>query len=681
MSPRALRCLLLLATLFGGAAGAIAQEPTPATLDAGSFADPEGLQFTFAWRFRAGDDPDWAEPALDDSGWELVDPLMPPGKLPAGGWHGVGWFRRHLIVESAGWGRRLAIRLTAAGAAEVYLDGRLVGSAGTFVPNATLEVPPARHGPWPMVFSARPDHVIAVRYACNAPTAAPAPASGIGFTLSIVPAGTMVAAARRDVELLGPLAIVLVFVTLLHLTLFAFYPRLRENLFYALNMAVLALIVFRDYGNAQVPRPAWVDALSRLAAPAPTLAVLFGLLTYYAVRTRPFPRTWKPFTVAAVVLMPAVYFSPDPYATLLWCAYLAVMVGEIIRVESSGKTVQREGVTVLLVGLALLAGFVGLQVLINFRLVPAVAGISAVYTLGVLAAVVTMSLFLAGTFARTSLHLERRLAQVETLSAQVLEQERAAHAAELHAQLVEAESARQSRELEAARSLQLSMLPAILPAVEGLEVAVSMTTASEVGGDYYDFRSGGDGSLLAAVGDATGHGAAAGIMVTAVKALFSTLAGQPSLATILGECDRVLRGMNVHPHHMCLALARVCRDAAVVCSAAMPPVLHYRAASGAVEEIGTGSLPLGGRLAPAYEERRVALAPGDTLLLASDGFAEVLDPTGGPLGFDGASEAFRRAAGGPAQQVVDSLGAAVAAWRGEREQTDDVTFVVIRVQP
>jgi sigma-B regulation protein RsbU (phosphoserine phosphatase) len=181
-------------------------------------------------------------------------------------------------------------------------------------------------------------------------------------------------------------------------------------------------------------------------------------------------------------------------------------------------------------------------------------------------------------------------------------------------------------------------------------------------------------------GDATGHGLSAGIVVTAVKALFGALPPEAAPAEILGSCDRVLRGMRFGRLQMCLAVTRLTPRSAALASAAMPPALRHRAAGGAVEELGVGGLPLGGRLAATWSERSTSLSPGDTLLLASDGFAELSDPGGRPLGYPGAAEAFRRAAAGrDARAVLEALEREAAAWRGERRQEDDVTFLVVRV--
>jgi len=147
------------------------------------------------------------------------------------------------------------------------------------------------------------------------------------------------------------------------------------------------------------------------------------------------------------------------------------------------------------------------------------------------------------------------------------------------------------------------------PVFRGSTSGAAMRTATEVGGDYYDFRVEPDGTLLVALGDATGHGVSAGIVVTAVKAIFTSLEGAMSLPGILARCSGVLQGMHTGPVRMCLTLARVQPKGVSLCAAAMPPMLVYRAATAEVEEIVTSSLPLGGPLADRYEERIVPLTP------------------------------------------------------------------------
>src|SRR6185369_5353181 len=156
-----------------------------------------------------------------------------------------------------------------------------------------------------------------------------------------------------------------------------------------------------------------------------------------------------------------------------------------------------------------------------------------------------VSIFLARQFARTNLDLESQLAQVKQLSEKELEHQRTE--AELRVQHAQekAENERRARELEEARQLQLSMLPKNVPQLPYLEIAAYMKTASEVGGDYYDFHLGEDGTLTIAVGDATGHGLKAGTMVTATKSLFESLAAQADVVETLNDASRALKLMNL----------------------------------------------------------------------------------------------------------------------------------------
>jgi len=447
-------------------------------------------------------------------------------------------------------------------------------------------------------------------------------------------------------------------------------------------MAAFVGIIFSDGVLVPISSVAYWRVANRANTPLILATIFFILLTYLAVRVGRLPRSWIGFAVVGVTLAAWSGFDPSVVARRwTWYLYFGAMLVEVVRVEARLPKARREGMQVLLVGLAVTGVVIGLQILITAGAVPAPSGLSEVYVFGVLAFAAAMSLFLAGTFASTSKHLERRLVEVSTLSEQILEQERAAHEQELASRLLEAEDARKSDEIAGARELQLSMLPGGLPEAPGLEAVAVMTTATEVGGDYYDWKTGEDGSLLVALGDAAGHGLAAGTLVTAVKAIFTVLDTEPGLAATLAEYDRALRGMNVHSRHMCLTLARITPVAATVCSAAMPPALLYRAETSEVEELGAGGLPLGARLRSGWQERRTALAPGDTLLFATDGLAELLAPDGTELGFDGAARIFQDAAGAPAHEVLERVMEQANAWRGERMPTDDLTLVAVRVLP
>ncbi|HEV3074388.1 MAG TPA: SpoIIE family protein phosphatase [Thermoanaerobaculia bacterium] len=676
------RCGALILGVVLASSAVHGQEPAPVRLEQAILARGEAIDLLRAWRFHPGDDPRWSDPAFDDSRWELVEPQLEPGKLPAGGWPGVGWFRRHLRLEPALAGKVLAVRLEAPGAARVFLDGHAILASEPALGTTAADF---GHGAFGAArFDSRPVHLLAVRYELSGAGPAGSLPPGRGFRLSL---GTTangvqgIAEERRRSWVEATLIVLPSALALLHLALFWAYPKSRENLFYAASMVAFAGIVAHDLVVLRTTTDAWRELALRAGTPFILAAIFFVLLTFFAVRTARLPRSWIGFAAAGCGLAVWSWFDPSPLARSGgWYVYFGAMVVESFRVGRNADALPREGASILFIGLALLGATVVLQILLNLGIVPALPGITGWYIVGMLAFAVAMSLYLARSFARTRVHLERRLAEVRTLSAQVLDQERAAHEQELRRRLLEAENTRKGSEIAAARELQLSMLPASLPQTAGLETAAVMTTATEVGGDFYDFKLREDGSLVVAVGDATGHGLPSGTLVTAIKALFSVLGDGQTLPQALAECSRALRRMNLRHLHMCLTMARITPRTVTVCCAAMPPVLLYRARTGQVEELGAAGLPLGSGLDAAWEERSAALAPGDTLLLASDGFVELLDPAGTVLGYDGAASALRAAGGAPADETLRRLVARAAAWRGDREPSDDVTLVCVRVR-
>ncbi|HEY9421244.1 MAG TPA: SpoIIE family protein phosphatase, partial [Thermoanaerobaculia bacterium] len=245
--------------------------------------------------------------------------------------------------------------------------------------------------------------------------------------------------------------------------------------------------------------------------------------------------------------------------------------------------------------------------------------------------------------------------------------------------LLQTEYERKSQELEDARLFQLSLLPKVLPDHPAYEIAVSMRTATEVGGDYYDFHLADDGALTAAVGDATGHGARAGTMVTAVKSLFSAFASRTTPRELLAEAARAVKRMELERMAMGLCLVRLEGGTLTVSAAGMPPILLHRSRDGAAEEIALVGMPLGGLLS-AYDERRLEIQPGDTVLLMSDGLPELTDPEGEPFGYVRVRETFESLGGKTPEDVIAGLTAAAEAWAAGQAPKDDITLVAIRVR-
>lgn len=190
---------------------------------------------------------------------------------------------------------------------------------------------------------------------------------------------------------------------------------------------------------------------------------------------------------------------------------------------------------------------------------------------------------------------------------------------------LKAEHQRKSRELEAARQIQLAMLPQQVPDHPTLDLSVSMKTATEIGGDFYDFYVAEDGTLTFALGDATGHGAQAGAMVTATKFIFSDYAASQDIVQFLAKASQSLKQMRLPRLYMALAIGRFRDHTLELAGTGLPPAYLFRASSGAIEEIPLKGIPLRGYGSGSYQKSVIDLFPGDSLILMTDGFPELFN--------------------------------------------------------
>ncbi len=275
--------------------------------------------------------------------------------------------------------------------------------------------------------------------------------------------------------------------------------------------------------------------------------------------------------------------------------------------------------------------------------------------------------------AQARLHMQEAEHRAEAAELQ-------AKAAEAQALVVQAENERKTKELEEARQLQLSMLPKEIPQLAHLDIAVYMNPATEVGGDYYDFNLSSDGVLTVAVGDATGHGLNAGMMVTAAKSLFETLASEPDTVNIMNQSNHVIRQMNFATLKMAICYLKIRGNKLCASGAGMPPLLVYRGSTNDLEEIIFKGMPLGSLTSFPYEEKQVDLFPGDKIILMSDGFPERLNPKNEMLDYPRAYQAILAAAISSPKEMVQHLVKRGEEWADGRPQDDDVTFVVMEIK-
>jgi serine phosphatase RsbU (regulator of sigma subunit)/predicted ester cyclase len=190
------------------------------------------------------------------------------------------------------------------------------------------------------------------------------------------------------------------------------------------------------------------------------------------------------------------------------------------------------------------------------------------------------------------------------------------------------ERARVEQELQVARRIQHALLPKSVPELRGWEIAHDYRPAREVGGDFYDFVRLRDGSLGMVVGDATGHGVPAALMMANTQSVLRAFArrGGSEPGRILAEVNEAL--FTYIPSNMfvtCFYGVLDPESGRFRYANAGHNLPYCRQADNAIELRATG-MPLGLMAGMSYEEKESVLAPGECILLYSDGLVEAHNP-------------------------------------------------------
>ena len=644
------------------------------------------------WKYLPDDEPRFADPQFDDRAWETLNgTAITLDSIPQSGWRGSGWFRLRLQVDPALIHQPLALVLVHYGASEVYLNGKLIERFGTVgaTPETEVEYNP-NTVPLAIVLDGRSEHVIAVRHSCMVMRDATSWRSrwlhllasqqllrnytnrtieyGAGFGIKMQELKQAQAKIDRLKSLDGRgfalyasgLALA---IGLLHLLMYWFYPDQRANLFFGLFACLVFVTVTSQYAlNVGHFGASGILFLSVVNSLSFHLFLMSLLVFFYTVFLQRLPKLFWLWLIVAVSFFFLAQFNLLQRGYLI---FLVLALVEVLRVVIQAIRNRVDGARIL--GIGLLLCVIMLLILGSYQSTGAVPHL-VLRVIGVFSLILPPSIFMARRFARMNLDLEAQLVQVKQLSAEALEHEK-----------VKAENDRRAKELEEARQLQFSMLPKKLPNLPHLDIAAYMRTASEVGGDYYDFHLTEDGTLTIAVGDATGHGLRAGTLVASVKSLFVTLAYHPDIPHIFHRVSAVLKEMKLRGLFMAMTMVKLKGNQMSVSIAGMPSVLIYRAASGTVEEVVMRALPLGAMAKYEYQQRELTLAVKDVVVMMSDGLPERFNPRDEMLDYERIFKVLPTLAHQSAEDIIARLTALGDEWSEGRMQDDDETFVVLKM--
>jgi sigma-B regulation protein RsbU (phosphoserine phosphatase) len=245
------------------------------------------------------------------------------------------------------------------------------------------------------------------------------------------------------------------------------------------------------------------------------------------------------------------------------------------------------------------------------------------------------------------------------------------------------ERERMASSLALAGDIQRQLLPQTQPQINGFEIFGGSEPCDETGGDYYDFIPRGDGCLALAVGDVSGHGIGAALLMAGARGVLRSHATRCdlNLPTLFATLNEHLCQDIADEQFMTLFYGVLTAKTKLMhwCSAGHGPLFFYRCREKTIAELGSTGLPLGIIAETIWEEGvPFVFEAGDILLVGTDGIWEARNPQGKALGTERLKALIRSRAGEPAAQIHTSILELVSRFRMDSHQEDDITLTVIK---
>lgn len=688
-----------------------------------------GIALDKFWKYHKGDDSLWAAPDFDDSGWDTLNPVLNFDSLKETVFENIGWFRLHIEIDTQFVNQTAGLMLTQSGASEIFLDGKLIHSFGKIrSDNSEEERFDPQNAPVDIHFEKQRRHLLAVRYSNSSALAEHRKNlnSNAGFAMKI---GELRSAVEYMV--VNSLIITAVFVfyftffialSFLHLMFFFFYRKNKSNLYYSIFAAgfgstFLWLVIQQNFNY-----PDFVITVNHLHSFIPDIYMPALIAMLYVVF---YKRLLKIFWLWVLL------YAVDFVSTMLhydWKYYSIALnilfIIESFRVLISSMIRKREGAWIIGTGvITTVAFFTVFSVLAIFGYVnfhsPGgwtgfLLGLLVIYC--TLSIPLSMTIYLARDFARTSKNLSKKLVEVENLSARTIAQEKekqeilSKQKENLEIQVTERTKEvvlqkkvieEKNKDITDSINYAKRIQDAILPSEEQIKKMlpdsfVLFKPKDIVSGDFYFFAAppppeGGSMIVVAAV-DCTGHG---------VPGAFMSMVGHNHLKRIVNENKitdtskildelhkQVLYSLNRDiskrdsKDGMDVSIVSIDKQKREIqFSGAVRPLYYFvngkffevkgeRYSIAGVKEIGS---------AP-YASTTIAVTEPTSFYLFSDGFA---DQFGGKDGKKLMSKNFRelltsiQSKSLPEQKTfLDNF---IEEWKDGREQMDDIMVIGIRI--
>lgn len=241
-----------------------------------------------------------------------------------------------------------------------------------------------------------------------------------------------------------------------------------------------------------------------------------------------------------------------------------------------------------------------------------------------------------------------------------------------------------TRELELAGEIQRELLPKEIPQISNLDIAASLVSADEVGGDGYDFLKIDDDQWIFYIGDVTGHGVPAGLVSAINNALVPAfLEHYQTPKELVVNINRILKQKTRSNVFLTMLMAHwsISKSTFSYSQAGHDPVLLYQAVNKTVQEMPHGGMALGmvDDIESLVSTQQFVMQPGDVAVLYTDGIPEAWRNEQENYGMERFKQSIAKNGALPtAQQIHDALYADLKAFTGSYPQADDITLIVIK---
>jgi serine phosphatase RsbU (regulator of sigma subunit) len=674
------------------------------------------------WKYHKGDDVKWADASLDDSKWQGLSSSFNLSKIPENTFENIGWFRIHIEVDTLLVDKTLGLLLTQSGASEIYLDGKFLYSFGKInTKDPTNEEHYSPHDlPVDIRFEKTRKHILAVRYANSRAMSdfKDGNDDSPGFRLRIA---KLREASEFNYANSNMITGIFIFyfafflaISFLHFMLYLYYKANKSNLYYSIfaltfGLMFIWLLVQQNYLYPDTITTFQVMGayLPDIYAPA-LLAMLYNIFNKKIVKI-----FWLWMAIYVIDFVTKIFNIENEY--IYWGGLILFAV-ETLRIIIASMFKKREGS--LIIGAGVITTIVFFTA---FTIISALTGefnYNATGWLSLLFGIITiiatvsiplsMSIYLARDFAKTSKNLEKKLVEVEDLSAKTIEQEKEKQkiletqketlevqvkerTAEISQQkeIIEEKNKDITDSINYAKRIQNAILASkeikykIFP-----DAFVLFRPKDIVSGDFYWFSEK-NGKRLIAACDCTGHGVPGALMSMIGNNILNQVVNERGITSpdeVLNMLHKEVKKTLKQDENtdtkdgMDVALLSFTSETEIEYAGAQRPVWIIRGK--ALEEIKAIKISIGGQNygeEVQFVKHSLSLSKGDTVYIFSDGYADQFNTLDKKLltkKFKEILQSIQHLAMPEQEKYLNDF---IEKWKGNLEQTDDILVIGIKI--